>query len=44
MSNLGVVGKEDGNMRLCIDDRILNEVMVKNHYPLLQLDDLFDQL
>ncbi|TYK26964.1 pol protein [Cucumis melo var. makuwa] len=36
--------KKDGSMRLCIDYRELNKVAVKNHYPLLRIDDLFDQL
>ena len=31
-------------MRLCIDYRILNQVTIKNKYPLLRIDDLFDQL
>jgi hypothetical protein len=29
--------------RLCIDCRQLNRVMVKNKYPLLKINDLFDQ-
>ena len=31
-------------MRLCIDYRKLNKVTIKNKYPLLRIDDLFDQL
>jgi hypothetical protein len=31
-------------MRLCIDYRELNRVMMKNKYPLPRIDDLFDQL
>ncbi|GAB2275573.1 hypothetical protein Dimus_039136 [Dionaea muscipula] len=31
-------------MRLCIDYREINKVTVKNRYPLLRIDDLFDQL
>ena len=30
-------------MRLCIDYRQLNKVTIKNKYPLLRIDDLFDQ-
>ncbi|GKV10897.1 hypothetical protein SLEP1_g22202 [Rubroshorea leprosula] len=36
--------KKDGSMRLCIDYRELNKVIVKNWYPLPTIDDLFDQL
>jgi hypothetical protein len=38
------VPKKDGTQRLCMDYRALNEVTVKNKYPLPQIDDLFDQL
>ncbi|KAG8490964.1 hypothetical protein CXB51_014701 [Gossypium anomalum] len=38
------VKKKDGSMKLCIDYRQLNKVTVKNKYPLLRIDDLFDQL
>ncbi|KAL0561192.1 hypothetical protein IC582_001613 [Cucumis melo] len=38
------VKKKDGSMRLCIDYRELNKVTVKNRYPLLRINDLFDQL
>jgi hypothetical protein len=38
------VPKKDGTQRLCVDYRALNEVTVKNKYPLPQIDDLFDQL
>ena len=36
--------KKDGSLRLCIDYRRLNQVTVKNKYPLPRIDDLFDQL
>ncbi|KAA0049950.1 ty3-gypsy retrotransposon protein [Cucumis melo var. makuwa] len=36
--------KKDGSMSLCIDYKGLNKVTVKNCYPLLRIDDLFDQL
>ncbi|GJR73983.1 hypothetical protein Tco_0086348 [Tanacetum coccineum] len=36
--------KKDGSFRMCIDYRELNKMTVKNHYPLLRIDDLFDQL
>ena len=30
-------------MRLCVDYRALNEVTIKNKYPLPRIDDLFDK-
>jgi hypothetical protein len=36
--------KNDGTQRLCVDYRALNEVTIKNKYPLPRIDDLFDQL
>ena len=36
--------KKDKTLRLCIDYRQLNRVTIKNQYPLLRIDDLFDQL
>ncbi|GKF57761.1 putative reverse transcriptase domain-containing protein, partial [Tanacetum coccineum] len=38
------VKKNDGFFRMCIDYRELNKLIVKNRYPLLRIDDLFDQL
>ena len=38
------VKKKDGSLRLCIDYKGLNKVMIKNKYPLPRIDDLFDQL
>jgi hypothetical protein len=36
--------KKDGAQRLCVDYRALNEVTIKNKYPLPRIDDLFNQL
>jgi hypothetical protein len=38
------VEKKDGTKRMCIDYRALNEVTVKNKYPLPRIEDVFDQL
>ena len=38
------VKKNDETLRLCIDYRELNNITVKNHYPLFRIDDLFYQL
>jgi hypothetical protein len=38
------VEKKDGTKRMCIDYRALNEVTIKNKYPLSRIQDLFDQL
>ena len=36
------VKKKDGSHRMCIDYRELNNLTVKNRYPLPRIDDLFD--
>ncbi|GJT14899.1 putative reverse transcriptase domain-containing protein [Tanacetum coccineum] len=38
------VKKKDGSFWMCVDYRELNRLTVKNRYPLLRIDDLFDQL
>jgi hypothetical protein len=38
------VEKKDKSQRLCMDYRSLNEVTIKNKYPLPVINDLFDQL
>nr|GEV09054.1 putative reverse transcriptase domain-containing protein [Tanacetum cinerariifolium] len=38
------VKKKDSALRMCIDYRELNKLTIKNHYPLLRIDDLFVQL
>nr|GEY11437.1 reverse transcriptase domain-containing protein [Tanacetum cinerariifolium] len=36
--------RKDGSFGMCIDYQKLNKLTVKNRYPLLRIDDLFDQL
>ena len=36
--------KKDGLLRMVVDYRALNEVTIKNKYPLPMINDLFDQL
>jgi hypothetical protein len=38
------VEKKDGTQRMCVDYRALNEITIKNKYPLPHIEDLFDQL
>jgi len=38
------VEKKDGTQRMCVDYSSLNEVPIKNKYPLPRIEDLFDQL
>ena len=36
--------KKDGSLRMVVDYRGLNEVTIKNKYPLPMINDLFDHL
>jgi hypothetical protein len=38
------VEKKDGTQQMCMDYRSLNEVTIKNKYPLPRIEDLFDQM
>ena len=39
-----LVEKKDGSLRMVVDYRALNEVTIKNKYPLPTINDMFDQL
>ena len=39
-----LVEKKDGTLRMVVDYRSLNDMTIKNKYPLLMINDLFDQL
>ena len=39
-----LVEKKDGSLRMVVDYHALNEVTIKNKYPLPTINDLFDQL
>ena len=39
-----LVEKKDGSLRMVVDYHALNEVTIKNKYPLPMINDLFDQL
>jgi len=38
------IHNKDGTLRMCVDYRALNKVTLKNWYPLLRINDLFDRL
>jgi hypothetical protein len=38
------VDEKDGTQWMCVDYRSLNEVTIKNKYPLPRIDDLFDKM
>jgi hypothetical protein len=38
------VHKKDGSQRICVDYRSLNDVTIKNKYPLPHIEDLFDKM
>jgi hypothetical protein len=38
------VQKKDGSQMMCVDYRSLNDVTIKNKYPLPHIEDLFDQM
>jgi hypothetical protein len=38
------VEKKDGIQQMCVDYQFLNEMTIKNKYPLPWIEDLFDQM
>jgi hypothetical protein len=36
--------KKDGTQQMCVGYHSLNEVTIKNKYPLPRIEDLFDQM
>jgi hypothetical protein len=38
------IQKKDGSQGMCVDYMTLNDVAVKNKYPLPRIEDLFDQM
>ena len=36
--------KKDDTLRMCIDYRALNKKTMKNRYPILQIDELMDEI
>jgi len=43
-SMLVIVKKKDGTPRVCVDYRALNDITIKNKYPLPLMDELFDRV
>ena len=39
-----LVKKKDGSMRMCIDYHGLNDITIKNNFPIPRIDDLYDRL
>jgi hypothetical protein len=39
-----IIKKKDQSLRLCVDYRPLNVIIIKNKYPLSHINILFDQL
>ena len=39
-----LIRKKDNMLRMCIDYRALNQITIKNRYPLPRIDDLLDQI
>jgi hypothetical protein len=43
-SPIVLIQKKYGTYRICIDDRVLNKIAVRNRYPIPRIDNLLDQI
>ena len=44
VSNLVVIPKKNGNVRLCLDARVINTAIMRERYPIPTLDSIIDQM